>query len=165
MPRPLFALTRRAFTGFVQIVLRYRKDLLIPTALLVCAGGVLSFIGLASEIEERDLETYDRAILLSMRVPGAPHDPIGPPWMEEMGRDITALGGFTILTGLTFASIGMMLASAALTPYVPGFARGLLLLAITLHLAIGLALLARVLRGEGSPAMLVPPLMIPLVGN
>lgn len=63
------------------------------------------------------------------------------------------------------ASIGMMLTAAALTPYLPGVARGLLLLAITLHLAVGLALLGRVLRGEGSPAMLVPPLMIPLVGN
>jgi len=63
------------------------------------------------------------------------------------------------------ASIGMMLTAAALTPYLPGFARGLLLLAITLHLGVGLALLARVLRGEGSHAMLVPPLMIPLVGN
>lgn len=63
------------------------------------------------------------------------------------------------------ASIGMMLTAAALTPYLPGFARGLLLLAITLHLGVGLVLLARVLRGEGSHAMLVPPLMIPLVGN
>lgn len=63
------------------------------------------------------------------------------------------------------ASIGMMLTAAAITPYGPGFARALLLLAIVLHLAIGLALLARVLRGEGSSAMLVPPLMIPLVGN
>lgn len=63
------------------------------------------------------------------------------------------------------ASIGMMLIAAALTPYLPGAARGLLLLAILLHLAIGLSLLARVLRGEGSAAMLVPPLLIPLVGN
>ncbi len=63
------------------------------------------------------------------------------------------------------ASIGMMLTSAALTPYLPGFARGLLLLAITLHLTIGLLLLGRVLRGAGSAAMLVPPLLIPLVGN
>jgi tellurite resistance protein len=63
------------------------------------------------------------------------------------------------------ASIGMMLTAAALTPYLPGLARGLLLLAIMLHLGVGLALLARVLRGEGSAAMLVPPLMIPLVGN
>ncbi|UPY39347.1 C4-dicarboxylate ABC transporter [Sediminicoccus sp. KRV36] len=63
------------------------------------------------------------------------------------------------------ASIGMMLTAAGLSPYWAAGARGLLLLAITLHLAIGLALLARVLRGEGSAAMLVPPLLIPLVGN
>lgn len=63
------------------------------------------------------------------------------------------------------ASIGMMLVAAALTPYASGLARAWLLLAITLHLAIGIALLARVLRGQGSAAMLVPPLLIPLVGN
>lgn len=62
-------------------------------------------------------------------------------------------------------TIGMMLTAAALTPYWPDGARALLLLAVTLHLGIGLALLARVLRGAGSPNMLVPPLMIPLVGN
>jgi tellurite resistance protein len=63
------------------------------------------------------------------------------------------------------ASIGMMLTAAALLPHAPALARALLLPAVVLHLAIGLLLLARVLRGEGSPAMLVPPLMIPLVGN
>lgn len=63
------------------------------------------------------------------------------------------------------ASIGMMLAAAGLTPHLPGMARVVLLAAIVLHLAIGLSLLARVLRGEGSAAMLNPPLMIPLVGN
>lgn len=63
------------------------------------------------------------------------------------------------------ASIGMMLTAAALLPHAPALARALLLPAVVLHLVIGLSLLARVLRGEGSAAMLVPPLMIPLVGN
>lgn len=63
------------------------------------------------------------------------------------------------------ASIGMMLTAAALLPHAPDLARALLIPAVVLHLAIGLSLLARVLRGEGSSAMLVPPLMIPLVGN
>ena len=63
------------------------------------------------------------------------------------------------------ASIGMMLTAAALMPHAPDAARGVLLLGIALHLAIGLALMARVLRGSGSAAMLVPPLLIPLVGN
>ena len=62
-------------------------------------------------------------------------------------------------------SIGMMLTAAGLTPYLPGVARIVLIVAIVLHLSIGLALMARVLRGEGSPAMVVPTLMIPLVGN
>ena len=63
------------------------------------------------------------------------------------------------------ASIGMMLTAAGLTPWLPGLARPMLLAAIALHLLVGLLLLARVLRGEGSSAMLNPPLMIPLVGN
>lgn len=63
------------------------------------------------------------------------------------------------------ASIGMMLMAAGLTPYLPDVARIVLVVAIVLHLSIGLALMARVLRGEGSPAMVAPPLMIPLVGN
>lgn len=62
-------------------------------------------------------------------------------------------------------SIGMMLTAAGLTPWLPGLARVVLLVAIALHLVIGLSLLARVLRGEGSAEMLAPPLMIPLVGN
>lgn len=67
------------------------------------------FLGLASEIEEREYDDYDRAILLSLREPNDLHDPIGPPWVEEMGRDLTALGGFTILTALTVFSVGFML--------------------------------------------------------
>jgi len=63
------------------------------------------------------------------------------------------------------ASIGMMLTAGALLPHAPDVARFVLLVAIALHLAIGLSLLARVLRGEGGPSMLVPPLLIPLVGN
>lgn len=67
------------------------------------------FFGLASEIQEREYEDYDRAILLALREPNALHDPIGPHWVEEMGRDLTALGGFTVLTALTIVSVGLML--------------------------------------------------------
>jgi undecaprenyl-diphosphatase len=102
-------MTREALLRFIRLLSRFRKDIVIPLALLVCAGGVLAFIEIASEVEEREFEHYDRAILLGMREPGNAEDPIGPKWMEETGRDLTALGGFTILTCLTVASIGMML--------------------------------------------------------
>lgn len=62
-------------------------------------------------------------------------------------------------------SIGLMLVASAFLPVAPALARDLLLVAVVLHWGIGLALLARVLRGEGSAEMLAPPLLIPLVGN
>ena len=42
--------------------------------------------------------TLDRHILLLLRTPGDLSNPIGPPWLEEMGRDLTALGGVAVLS-------------------------------------------------------------------
>src|SRR5690606_12093393 len=46
---------------------------------------------------------------LSMRSPADLSDPIGPGWAEEVGRDITALGGNAVLTLLTLAVVGYLL--------------------------------------------------------
>jgi len=62
-------------------------------------------------------------------------------------------------------AIGLMLVASVFIPYAPGLARAVLLIGVALQWGIGLALLARVLRGGGSPEMLAPPLLIPLVGN
>ncbi len=98
-----------SFSPFIQRVLRWRKEPLIPAALLLIACGLWGFIEMAEMVREEGPHSYDEKILLMMREPGNPADPVGPPWMEEMGRDLTALGGFTILTGLTFSSITLML--------------------------------------------------------
>jgi tellurite resistance protein len=66
---------------------------------------------------------------------------------------------------LAAGTIGGMVAAAALIPWAPGLARVLLLAAVAAHLALGVAILARVLRGEGHRDMLGPPLLFPLVGN
>lgn len=99
----------RSFEYFLQQVRRWRKEPLIPAALLLIACGLLAFIRIAEGLEDAEEHRYDEKILLAMRAPGNPSDPVGPPWMEEMGRDITALGGFTVLTGLTVAALGLML--------------------------------------------------------
>jgi len=49
-------------------------------------------------VTEGDTQSIDRDILLALRSPTDPADPIGPRWLEEALRDVTALGGFTVLT-------------------------------------------------------------------
>lgn len=43
-------------------------------------------------------QAFDEGFLLALRVPGNPATPIGPPWLSEMARDATALGGVAVLT-------------------------------------------------------------------
>src|SRR5690606_41139424 len=40
---------------------------------------------------------------------GQPDDPLGPPWVEEMARDFTALGGTGVLALVTLATVGYLL--------------------------------------------------------
>ena len=62
------------------------------------AGSIWAFLGVAGEMTEGDLNAFDRQILLALRNPQHPADPIGPKWFEESMRDMTAVGGVTILT-------------------------------------------------------------------
>lgn len=91
------------------LLARWREEPLIPTVLLVIAGSLWMFSEISEEIGPGEAHRFDRAVLLSMREPGDPSDPIGSSKIEEMGRDLTALGGFTILTGLTVCSVGVAL--------------------------------------------------------
>lgn len=99
----------RTFAYFLTQLRYWRKEPLIPAALLLIACGLLAFIELAEIVREEAPHSFDQRILLAMREANDPANPIGPVWMEEMGRDVTALGGFTILTGLTISAIGFML--------------------------------------------------------
>jgi len=47
-------------------------------------------------------------VLLALRDPGNPSNPLGPRWLHEVGRDITGLGGITVLTLLTTATLGYL---------------------------------------------------------
>jgi undecaprenyl-diphosphatase len=89
----------------------WRSRLELPTLLLiVCvAGGLWLFVELADEVMEGDTGALDRWLLLSLRTAGDPSDPLGPGWLEEMGRDFTALGGVGVLTLMTLISAGFLL--------------------------------------------------------
>ncbi|BCG96857.1 hypothetical protein MesoLj131a_57210 [Mesorhizobium sp. 131-2-1] len=78
-------------------------------SLLVAGGLVLSFGLLAEEVIEGDTSSFDRAVLMAFRSAGDPTSPIGPPWLVEMGRDVTSLGSFAFLGFVTVASVGYLL--------------------------------------------------------
>ena len=57
---------------------------------------------------EGETHDFDTRLLLALRNPADPSDPLGPGWVEELMRDVTALGGLGILAGLTLAVAGFL---------------------------------------------------------
>ena len=82
---------------------RYELSLLLVPGFV--AGAVWLFIELADEILEGETHRIDRALLLAMRKAGDLAEPIGPRWLEEMMRDVTAFGSPGPLVFLTLAAV------------------------------------------------------------
>lgn len=76
-----------------------------PIAVLgVIALGLLGFAELADEVFERETHGFDAAILTFLRLPEDTSTPIGPPWLLNAMTDLTALGGYAVLTLLTITA-------------------------------------------------------------
>lgn len=88
----------------------HRIDSRILVVFLAIAGGAFAFLKLASEVMEGDTLAIDRLILQGLRSAADPSLPIGPGWLQGAMIDITALGGFTVLTLLTVLTAGYLLA-------------------------------------------------------
>jgi undecaprenyl-diphosphatase len=86
---------------------RHERGLLVTMSLL--AAGVWIFAELADNVIEGKTGSFDRAVLLALRNPADLTDPVGPKWVEEIGRDMTALGGVGAVTLLTLAVLGFLL--------------------------------------------------------
>lgn len=72
-------------------------------ALFLIGSAVTVFLSIAEEMREGETMGFDQALLLALRVPGHPDDPIGPPVIEELMRDVTAMGGMVVLAFVTVA--------------------------------------------------------------
>jgi undecaprenyl-diphosphatase len=85
------------------------RELVTMAIVAVLAAGVWTFVEVADAVREEETRGFDEKILLAMRNPADRSDPVGPPWVEETGRDLTALGGVTVLALFTFATAGYLL--------------------------------------------------------
>lgn len=100
--RPVAAL--RGWVGW----LAGHGELGLAVILSLAAAALWAFLSLAGEVMEGETHGFDTAILLALRTPGDPADPLGPVWVEELARDMTALGGVTVLTFVTLAAAGFL---------------------------------------------------------
>lgn len=73
------------------------------------AGLLFAFGAIAEEVVEGETHRLDMAVLMALRTAGNPADPIGPNWLEEAMRDLTALGSYTFIIILVVAALGYLL--------------------------------------------------------
>lgn len=114
------------------------QELLLLSVLALVAGGVWGFVELADEVSEGTTISVDEALLLSLREPSDRSDPVGPPWLEEVVRDFTALGSAGVLVFLTLSVVGylLLLRKSALALLVVAAVGGGLLLSLPLKAAL-----------------------------
>lgn len=85
------------------------REPLVLLVLLTIVGGTWGFIRLANLVAGQTTQHFDERMLLALRRPDEPARPVGPAWLHEVARDVTALGGVTALALLTAAVAGFLL--------------------------------------------------------
>lgn len=78
-------------------------EVLVNAFLIVL--GAWTFIVVAQAVMEGDTRSIDEAIMRALRDPRNPADAVGPPWVEDAVRDLTALGSNAVLTLGTLAVV------------------------------------------------------------
>ncbi|MFO1129078.1 MAG: phosphatase PAP2 family protein [Rhodospirillales bacterium] len=81
------------------------------------AAATLGFAWLAGAVGKGSTHALDTRLLLALRHPGDPGNPIGPAWVEETARDFTALGSngvlvFAVAAGCLFLILARKRAAA-----------------------------------------------------
>jgi undecaprenyl-diphosphatase len=72
---------------------------------IAAAGAFWSFFNIASEVNEGETKALDTHLLLMLRNAAEPSDPIGSRAVQESLRDVTALGGVTVITLVTTVAL------------------------------------------------------------
>ncbi len=84
-----------------------RREILAVLALLALAVAAEVFLSVAGEVREGETNRIDLAVLRALRVPGQPHQPIGPHWLETAAGDFTSLGSIVVLAFIVLVVAGL----------------------------------------------------------
>jgi undecaprenyl-diphosphatase len=84
-------------------------DLAVLLTVLAIVAGVWAFIGVAEAVGAGSSQHLDESLLRALRDPADLEQPVGPRWLAEAGRDLTALGGLAALSLFTAAVAGYLL--------------------------------------------------------
>jgi len=84
-------------------------ELRVLAVILFAASALWLFIELAEGVVEGETHAIDSSVLMALRAQTDTADPLGPRWVEQMARDITALGSPTVLTLLVVATCVLLL--------------------------------------------------------
>jgi undecaprenyl-diphosphatase len=76
--------------------------------LLVLTAAISVFIYVADLVNEGRTDHFDTWAVRALRRPDDPETPVGPAWLMEVGRDMTALGGIAFLTLLIATIAGFL---------------------------------------------------------
>jgi undecaprenyl-diphosphatase len=97
--------------GKVRQLLRWLGNAspLVLAAVLVVVVASWAFIRIADEVHEGETQHFDDWAIRALRRPNDPAELRGPKWMHEVARDITALGGVTVLLLVTAAVVGYLI--------------------------------------------------------
>ena len=88
------------FSGLLRQA-RRNVEMTFVVILSVIVAATWALAELVDEVIDGSTSDIDRNILLMLRSAEDRSDPVGPWWLEEMGRDLTALGGVAALTLMT----------------------------------------------------------------
>lgn len=88
-----------------------QRELWLLITFAVGAAALFVLLKINSEVAEGEALNFDRALLLAFRDASDPGHTAGPAWLALAARDITALGGVTLLTTLTLLSAGYLVAA------------------------------------------------------
>jgi len=96
-------------SSVAQLIARVaRVERLTLVAVILAATVLFAFARLANAVGQGSTHAFDEWLIMALRTPGDPADPIGPKWLEEMMRDFTAVGSTGVLALVVLTVAGFL---------------------------------------------------------